>query len=164
MDLLAERADRPGGDPAGPRKIDESRGRAARLDAGGVVLVTAAALGLVWGLVRGNTAGWGSAEVLGALAVGVAATVGFVAWERRTPEPMLPMRLFRSRSFAAGNAAGFAMYASIFGAAFFLTQYFQTAWHYGPLGPACGSRPGRSRCPWSHQWRVRSRPGSGTGL
>ena len=120
--------------PLARRKIDESRGRAARLDAGGVVLVTAAALGLVWGLVRGNTAGWGSAEVLGALAVGVAATVGFVAWERRTPEPMLPMRLFRSRSFAAGNAAGFAMYASIFGAAFFLTQYFQTAWHYGPLG------------------------------
>ena len=150
--------------PLARRKIDESRGRAARLDAGGVVLVTAAALGLVWGLVRGNTAGWGSAEVLGALAVGVAATVGFVAWERRTPEPMLPMRLFRSRSFAAGNAAGFAMYASIFGAAFFLAQYFQTAWHYGPLGPACGSRPGRSRCPWSRRWRVRSRPGSGTGL
>ena len=54
--------------PLARRKIDESRGRAAQLDAGGVVLVTAAALGLVWGLVRGNTAGWGSAEVLGALA------------------------------------------------------------------------------------------------
>jgi EmrB/QacA subfamily drug resistance transporter len=120
--------------PLARRKIDESRGRPARLDAGGVVLVTAAALGLVWGLVRGNTAGWGSAEVLGALAAGVAATAAFVAWERRTPEPMLPLRLFRSRSFAAGNAAGFAMYASIFGAAFFLAQYFQTAWHYGPLG------------------------------
>ena len=120
--------------PLAARKIDESRGRPARLDAGGVVLVTAAALGLVWGLVRGNTAGWGSPEVLGALAGGVAATAAFVTWERRTPEPMLPLRLFRSRSFSAGNAAGFAMYASIFGAAFFLAQYFQTAWHYGPLG------------------------------
>jgi hypothetical protein len=98
------------------------------------VLVTVAALGLVWGLVRGNTAGWGSPEVAGALAGGVVAAVAFVAWELRTPEPMLPMRLFRSRAFAAGNAAGFAMYASIFGAAFFLTQYFQTVWHYGPLG------------------------------
>jgi EmrB/QacA subfamily drug resistance transporter len=120
--------------PLARTRIDESRGRPARLDAGGVVLVTAAALGLVWGLVRGNTAGWGSAEVLGPLVGGVAATAAFVAWERRTPEPMLPLRLFRSRSFAAGNAAGFAMYASIFGAAFFLAQYFQTVWHYGPLG------------------------------
>jgi EmrB/QacA subfamily drug resistance transporter len=120
--------------PLAARKIDESRGRPARLDAGGVVLVTVAALGLVWGLVRGNAAGWGSPEVAGALAGGVVAAVAFVAWELRTPEPMLPMRLFRSRAFAAGNAAGFAMYASIFGAAFFLAQYFQTAWHYGPLG------------------------------
>jgi EmrB/QacA subfamily drug resistance transporter len=120
--------------PLAARKIDESRGRPARLDAGGVVLVTVAALGLVWGLVRGNTAGWGSPEVAGALAGGVVALVAFVAWEIRTREPMLPMRLFRSRAFAAGNAAGFAMYASIFGAAFFLAQYFQTAWHYGPLG------------------------------
>jgi EmrB/QacA subfamily drug resistance transporter len=120
--------------PLARTRIDESRGRPARLDAGGVVLVTAAALGLVWGLVRGNTAGWGSAEVLGPLVGGVAATAAFVAWERRTPEPMLPLRLFRSRAFTAGNAAGFAMYASIFGAAFFLAQYFQTVWHYGPLG------------------------------
>ena len=120
--------------PLAARKIDESRGRAPRLDAGGVVLVTVAALGLVWGLVRGNTAGWGSAEVLGALAGGLVALAAFIAWELRTPEPMLPMRLFRSRAFAAGNAAGFAMYASIFGAAFFLAQYFQTVWHYGPLG------------------------------
>ena len=120
--------------PLARTRIDESRGRPARLDAGGVVRVTVAALGLVWGLVRGNSAGWGSAEVLGALVGGVAATAAFVAWERRTPEPMLPPRLFRSRSFTAGNAAGFAMYASIFGAAFFLAQYFQTVWHYGPLG------------------------------
>jgi EmrB/QacA subfamily drug resistance transporter len=120
--------------PLARTRIDESRGRPARLDAGGVVLVTAAALGLVWGLVRGNTAGWGSAQVLGPLVGGVAATAAFVAWERRTPEPMLPLRLFRSRSFTAGNAAGFAMYASIFGAAFFLAQYFQAVWHYGPLG------------------------------
>ncbi|HEY0718108.1 MAG TPA: MFS transporter [Streptosporangiaceae bacterium] len=120
--------------PLAARKIGESRGRPARLDVGGVVLVTVAALGLVWGLVRGNTAGWGSPEVAGALAAGAVGGAAFVAWELRTAAPMLPMRLFRSRAFAAGNAAGFAMYASIFGAAFFLAQYFQTTWHYGPLG------------------------------
>ena len=120
--------------PVAARRIDESRGRADRFDAGGVVLVTAAALGLVWGLVRGNAAGWGSPEVLAALAGGVAATAAFISWERRTPAPMLPMRLFRSRAFTAGNAATFTMFGSIFGTAFFLAQYFQTTWHYGPLG------------------------------
>jgi MFS family permease len=64
----------------------------------------------------------------------VAALAGFLAWERRTPEPMLPLRLFRSRAFTAGNAAGFGMYAGIFGAAFFLAQLLQLDWHYGPLG------------------------------
>ncbi|HEY2521492.1 MAG TPA: DHA2 family efflux MFS transporter permease subunit [Streptosporangiaceae bacterium] len=120
--------------PLAARKIGESRGRAARFDAGGVVLATVSALGLVWSLVRGNTAGWTSPEVLGALAGGVAALAGFIAWERRAPEPMLPLRLFRSRAFTAGNAAGFGMYAGIFGAAFFLAQLLQLDWHYGPLG------------------------------
>jgi EmrB/QacA subfamily drug resistance transporter len=120
--------------PVAARKIDESRGRVARFDVGGVVLVTLAALGLVWSLVRGNTAGWTSPEVLATLAGGVAALAGFIAWERRAPEPMLPLRLFRSRAFTAGNAAGFGMYAGIFGAAFFLAQLFQLDWHYGPLG------------------------------
>ena len=120
--------------PLAARKIDESRGRVARFDVGGVVLVTLGALGLVWSLVRGNTAGWASPEVLATLAGGVAALAGFIAWERRAPEPMLPLRLFRSRAFTAGNAAGFGMYAGIFGAAFFLAQLLQLDWHYGPLG------------------------------
>jgi EmrB/QacA subfamily drug resistance transporter len=129
--------------PLAARRIGESRGSGARLDYGGVLLVTGAALGLVWGLVRGNTAGWGSPEVAGALAGGAVLAVAFVAWELKAREPMLPMRLFRSRAFAAGNAAGFAMFGSIFGAAFFLAQYFQTTWHYGPL--AAGLR----LAPWT---------------
>jgi len=129
--------------PLAARRIGESRGEGARIDAGGVLLVTGAALGLVWGLVRGNTAGWGSPEVTGTLAVGAALLAAFVAWERRAREAMLPMRLFRSRAFSAGNAAGFGMYASIFGAAFFLAQFFQTALHYGPL--AAGLR----LAPWT---------------
>ena len=120
--------------PLAARKIGESRGSAARLDYGGVVLVTGTALGLVWGLVRGNTVGWGSPEVTGALGGGAVLLAAFVAWERRARAPMLPMRLFRSRAFAAGNAAGFGMFASIVGTVFFLAQFLQTTWHYGPLG------------------------------
>ncbi|HYZ56567.1 MAG TPA: DHA2 family efflux MFS transporter permease subunit [Streptosporangiaceae bacterium] len=120
--------------PLAVRRIEESRGSAGRLDLGGVVLVTGAALGLVWGLVRGNTVGWGSAEVAGSLAGGAVLAGAFVAWELRARQPMLPMRLFRSRAFAAGNVAGFGMYGAIFGAAFFFAQFFQTTLHYGPLG------------------------------
>jgi MFS family permease len=120
--------------PLAARKIGESRGSAARLDYGGVVLVTGTALGLVWGLVRGNTVGWGSPEVTGVLGGGAVLLAAFVAWERRARAPMLPMRLFRSRAFAAGNAAGFGMFASIVGTVFFLAQFLQTTWHYGPLG------------------------------
>ncbi|HEY4463624.1 MAG TPA: DHA2 family efflux MFS transporter permease subunit [Streptosporangiaceae bacterium] len=129
--------------PLAARRIRESRGTGARLDLGGVVLVTVAAFGLVWGLVRGSAAGWGSAEVTGALAGGAVFTAAFVAWELRVREPMLPMRLFRSRAFAAGNAATFGMYGSVFGAAFFLAQYLQTSLHYGPL--AAGLR----LAPWT---------------
>ena len=86
-------------------RIRESVGPRAPLDVGGVVLATAAALGLVWGLVRANPAGWSSAEVQVALPGGVALAVAFVTWELRCAAPMVPMRLFRDRTFAASNAA-----------------------------------------------------------
>jgi len=58
---------------------------------------------------------------------------GFVAWERRSPQPMLPMRFFRSRAFSATNAVSLAMYFGMFGSIFLLAQFFQTAQHYSPL-------------------------------
>jgi MFS family permease len=60
--------------------------------------------------------------------------VGFVAWELRAREPMLPMRFFRLRAFSAGNAATFFLFAALFGAVFFFAQFLQTALGYGPLG------------------------------
>jgi EmrB/QacA subfamily drug resistance transporter len=115
-------------------RIEESFGPRVRLDAGGVLLVTGAALGLVWGLIRGNASGWGSAGVVASLAGGALLAAGFVAWELRTAEPMLPMRFFRSRAFAAGNAANFLMFGSVLGSVFFFAQFLQTALGYGPLG------------------------------
>jgi MFS family permease len=56
-----------------------------------------------------------------------------VAWELRTPQPMLPMRLFRSRGFSSGNAGTFFLFASLFGAVFFFAQFLQTGLGYGPL-------------------------------
>jgi EmrB/QacA subfamily drug resistance transporter len=116
------------------RYVTESFGPNNRFDLGGVVLVTAGAFGVVWGLVRGNAAGWTSAEVLSTLLLGVALVIAFVLWERRTEAPMLPMRLFRVRAFATANPANFCVFASLYGTLFFLAQYFQTVHGEGPLG------------------------------
>ena len=116
------------------RRIPESFGPRTALDIGGLLLVTGAAMGMVWGLVRGNQAGWGSLEVVTTLVAGCGLAVAFVAWERRARVPMLPLRFFRSRAFSAGNAAGFLFFASLYGSAFFLAQFLQTALGYGPLG------------------------------
>jgi EmrB/QacA subfamily drug resistance transporter len=115
------------------RRMDESFGPRAALDAPGLGLVTGAALGIVWGLVRGNTSGWGSLEVVGTLGAGVVFAVLFVVWELRAGEPMLPMRLFRSRAFASGNAATLLMFGALFSAVFFMAQFLQTALGQSPL-------------------------------
>jgi MFS family permease len=83
--------------------------------------------------VRGNSAGWESVEVIGSLAAGLMLVGAFIAWELRASEPMLPVRLFRSRAFSAGNAAIFFTLASLFGAVFFFAQMLQTGLGYGPL-------------------------------
>jgi EmrB/QacA subfamily drug resistance transporter len=116
------------------RRISESFGPAARLDLPGLVLVTGAILPIVWGLMRGNTVGWSSPEIIMVLFVGVVLSAAFVAWEFRAGEPMVPMRFFRSRAFSSGIGASFLFYASLYGVIFFLPQFFQTAQGFGPLG------------------------------
>jgi EmrB/QacA subfamily drug resistance transporter len=115
------------------RRIDESYGRGVALDIPGVALITGGAFGIVWALVRGNSAGWASAEVIGSLIGGVAFAVMFVRWELRAREPMLPMSFFRSRTFTAGNAAIFFVLGSLFTDVFFFAQLLQTGLHYDPL-------------------------------
>ena len=115
------------------RRIEESFGGDTGLDVPGLALIGSAGFAIVWGLVRGNSAGWDSLEIIGALAAGVVLAVAFIAWELRAAEPMLPMRFFRSRAFSAGNAAIFLTLASLFGAVFFFAQMLQTALGYGPL-------------------------------
>ena len=115
-------------------KMRESRGTDTSLDLRGLALVTGGVLGIVWGLVRGNEAGWGSPEVVGSLVLGAVLIAAFVAWELRAREPMLPMGFFRSRAFSAGNAAIFLTFASLFAAVFFYAQLLQTGLGYDPLG------------------------------
>ena len=120
--------------PFARSRITESRGQDTSLDIGGIALVTSAAFGIVWGLMRANEAGWSSLEVLAALAIGTVLAATFIGYERRMPTPMVPMRLFGSRAFAAGNVTGFCLYASMYGVLFFLPQFLQVAQGNDPLG------------------------------
>jgi EmrB/QacA subfamily drug resistance transporter len=115
-------------------RVKESFGPNTALDFPGLGLVTAGALGIVWGLVRGNSAGWGSVEVVATLAAGVLLVVAFIAWERRAAEPMIPMSFFRSRAFSAGNLAIFAVFGSLFAEVYFFSQLLQSAMGYDALG------------------------------
>jgi len=119
--------------PIARRGLVESHGPAGRLDLAGVALATTGLLGIVYATVRGNALGCGSTTVVGAYAAGAAFLVLFGLWERRATAPMLPLRFFRSRAFAATSGVSLAMSFGIFGSIFLLAQYFQTVKGYGPL-------------------------------
>ncbi|MCW2933529.1 MAG: drug resistance transporter, EmrB/QacA subfamily [Actinomycetia bacterium] len=106
----------------------------ASLDPVGLILATGATLGLVWALIRANSIGWGSTEIIATLTAGAALSVAFVGWELRTATPMVPLRLFRLPAFAAGNAACLCVFAVLFGMVFFMAQFLQTGLGYSPLG------------------------------
>jgi EmrB/QacA subfamily drug resistance transporter len=114
-------------------QLTETHGPDKALDFPGLGLASAGLLGIVWGLVNGNADGWTSPAIVAALVGGAALLAAFVAWELRAAEPMLPMRFFRDRAFAAANGASLFMYFGMFGSIFLLTQFFQTAQGYSPL-------------------------------
>ncbi|HEY5049630.1 MAG TPA: DHA2 family efflux MFS transporter permease subunit, partial [Acidothermaceae bacterium] len=115
------------------RLLPESHGAAERVDLVGVALVTAGVVSLVWALVRANDVGWSSPEIVGTLVAGCVLLVAFVGWERRVRAPMVPMRLFHSRTFAVGNVTMFLMSGATFAAAFLIIQEFQFARGYSPV-------------------------------
>jgi EmrB/QacA subfamily drug resistance transporter len=119
--------------PFAMRRLEESHGPNGALDLPGLGLASTGLFGLVLGVIRGNQIGWGSAQVLALATVGAALLAAFVAWELRTPNPMLPMRFFRNRTFTAANVTSLLMSFGMFGAIFLLTQFLQTAQGYSPL-------------------------------
>jgi MFS family permease len=120
--------------PLAMRKLDESYGGASSLDLRGLALAAAGSFGLVWGVVRSQELGWTSGEVVFSLVAGAVGVALFFVWESVTAAPMLPLRLFKDRTFAAANASTFLMYVGFFGFVFLITQYWQFAHGYSPLG------------------------------
>jgi EmrB/QacA subfamily drug resistance transporter len=119
--------------PLAARRLTESHGPSRSLDLPGLGLASAGLLGIVYGIVRGAELGWTSTTVLGSLIAGAVLVAAFLAWEARAPQPMLPLRFFRSRGFAAVNGVSLAMYFGVFGSIFLLAQFFQVTQGYSPL-------------------------------
>ncbi|MCP2163556.1 MFS transporter [Goodfellowiella coeruleoviolacea] len=96
-----------------------------RLDLPGQVAVMLALSALTFALIEGGTVGWTAPPVLAALLVAVAGGVVFVWWERRAPEPMLPMSLFGHPVIPAASVAGFAQNFAYYGIVFLLSLFLQ---------------------------------------
>ena len=127
----------------GRLRLPETRGARQHLDLPGAALVGAGLLALVYGLIRGNTLGWGSAGIVGALAGGLLLLGAFIWRERVAAAPMLDLRLFAARGFAVANAIGFLMAFGMFGSIWLLTLFLQQAQGASPL------RAGLETMPWT---------------
>ncbi|WP_314147665.1 DHA2 family efflux MFS transporter permease subunit [uncultured Leifsonia sp.] len=113
--------------------LPNSFGERVRADLVGLLLAAPGVLGVVFAIVRGNDAGWDSPEVLVPLVAGALLLVAFVLWESRTSAPLLPLRLFRDRSFTVANLVGVTFSFGIFGAIFILIQFLQVVQGHTPL-------------------------------
>ena len=121
--------------------LPNSFGDKVRADVFGVILVGLGVLGIVFGIVRGNDAGWHSAQVLTGLIGGGIALIVFFWWETRTATPLIPLRLFRDRSFSVANIVGFGFSFGMFGAVFILIQFLQVVQGASPLQAAYETTP-----------------------
>ncbi len=119
--------------PLAAARLTESHGPERGLDVGGLGLASTGLFGIVFGLVRSQSLGWGSTEVIASLAVGAVLVIAFVVYELRSSDPMLPMRFFANRGFTVTNVVSLAMYFGMFGSIFFLSQFLQNVLHNTPL-------------------------------
>jgi len=121
--------------------LRNDRGARVRLDLIGAVMIAPSVVLLVHAIVRGNDDGWGSFGVIAELVAGLVLLAGFVAWQARASAPLVPLRLFRDRSFTVTNIAGFGFSFGTFGAIFLLIQYMQVVQGASPWEAAVRTTP-----------------------
>ncbi|NSC21448.1 MFS transporter [Streptomyces albus subsp. chlorinus] len=114
--------------------LTESRGESVRrLDVPGALLATLGLGAVAYGIVRTDSAGWTGPGALGPLLAGLALLGLFVTVEARSPEPLVPLRLFRRRAVSSANLAIFINGLAMFAMWYFLSLYTQNVLHYTPL-------------------------------
>jgi MFS transporter, DHA2 family, methylenomycin A resistance protein len=114
--------------------VRESRDpNAGRLDLGGAALASGTLFCLTLGLVETDDHAWTSPFTLTFLGAAVALGAGFLVFEARHREPMLPLEFFRRRPFTIANADYALMYAALAGTLFFVSLYFQNVKDFSAL-------------------------------
>ncbi|WP_432927791.1 MFS transporter [Microbispora sp. CA-135349] len=116
-------------------RAEESRAAGGRIDWRGIdwpgaALLSSSLAMLVFALMRGAEAGWGSVLIVTLLAGAAVLLVAFVLVERARPEPMLDLGLFRNRSFAGLSLATVAVNAAVYAALLFMVLYLQNTLHH----------------------------------
>jgi len=115
-------------------QVAESRDpNAAGVDWAGLVTFSGSLFLLVFALVRGNTLGWGSTEIVAMLSASAVLIVAFVLAERAQKRPMLDLSLFKRPAFVGANLVAFTLSSSAFAMFLYLTLYIQDVLHYSPL-------------------------------
>src|SRR3954453_3834743 len=114
--------------------VPESRDPAApRIDVGGALLSVAGLSALIWSIIEAPGRGWTSPSILTGFAVAGLLLAGFARYETRLAEPMVNLRYFRDRRFAAGSGSVTLLSFALFGTIFFLSQYLQFVLGYSAL-------------------------------
>jgi EmrB/QacA subfamily drug resistance transporter len=116
-----------------PRFLNESESHPGELDLPGAVTGTLGLLGVVYGLSRAGTQGWGDTITVASLVAGVLLLLVFGLIESRVKHPLLPFRIFQSRTRASSFVAMFLAPAAMFAMFYFLSQYIQNVMGYSPL-------------------------------
>jgi DHA2 family methylenomycin A resistance protein-like MFS transporter len=115
------------------RAIPVTPRRARALDLPGQLLAVAGLALLTAALVEAGRLGWGASEVLAGFALAVVTLIAFVAAERRSRDPMLPLSLFGRPEFRSGAAVGLLINFGLYGQLFVLSLYFQDLRGYSAL-------------------------------
>jgi len=114
--------------------VPDSRDEDAQgFDVPGAVLVTGGLMALVYALVKANDFGWGSGRTIGVLALAAGLLTGFVVVQRRARSPLVPFRVFRSRSVLGADVGSLLVGAGIFAIFFFLILWMQQVNNYSPV-------------------------------
>jgi len=117
-----------------PFLIGESRDATAKsYDIPGAVLVTSGLVTLVYAITQANDHGWGSFRTIGLFVASAALIAGFLGWEARSKDPLMPFSIFRLRTLVGANVAGLILGTALFGMFLMLTLYMQQVLGYSPL-------------------------------
>jgi EmrB/QacA subfamily drug resistance transporter len=115
------------------RRLPSDKRTPGHVDFVGAALCTLGLAGPVFALIEQPTYGWGSPRVAIPLIAGLILLAAFIPWERRSPQPMLPLELFKVRNFTVGNLTTLTLYAGLGVATFFLVLFLQQVSGYTPV-------------------------------